>query len=151
MQLAQSTKLNSKGITQFVLFNAGGLSFLIVGYLVFVVLYGVFHWAWLPAKIVGDALGWTSNFVIQYFLAFGDTHKSRQPKVVFGKFTSISLLNLLLDYAIVAGLKQLGVSPFIGLLVASQFFTIWKWYWYKHWVFSDNKILRQANAAKRKK
>lgn len=129
------TKLSRKGIVQFVFFNAGGLAFFVVGYATFTLLFGIFHWHWLPAKIVGDTLGWTCNFVIQYFLAFRDERKGQHPKVVFGKFTTVSLLNLGIDYAIVAVLNWLGVSPFIGLIIASQVFTVWKGFWYKYWVF----------------
>jgi hypothetical protein len=46
-----------------------------------------------------------------------------------------SLFNIPIDYAIVGGLKWLGVTPFLGLWISSIFFTIWKWLWYKHWVF----------------
>lgn len=124
-----------KGVVQFVFFNAGGVAFFVVGYASFALLYGVAHWSWLPAKIVGDSLGWSTNFAIQYFVAFKEERKGHQPHVVAGKFTFISLVNLVIDYAIVGLLKQIGVSPFIGLIIASQFFTVWKWFWYKRWVF----------------
>jgi putative flippase GtrA len=129
------TKLSRKGMVQFVFFNAGGLAFFVIGYATFTLLYGLFHWSWLPAKIVGDSLGWSANFAIQYFLAFRDERKGQHPRVVFGKFTAISLVNLAIDYGIVGGLKWLGISPIIGMIVASQFFNIWKWLWYKYWVF----------------
>ncbi len=132
-------KPSKKGIVQFVFFNAGGVAFFVVGYGAFVVLYGPLHWSWLPSKIVGDALGWTANFAIQYFVAFRDERHGHKPHVVLGKFTAISLLNLGIDYAIVAVLNWLGVSPFIGLVIASQFFTFWKWFWYKHWIFKNSK------------
>ncbi len=131
----KATKLSRKGTVQFVFFNAGGIAFFVVGYASFSLLYGVLHWHWLAAKIVGDSLGWTVNFLIQYFLAFRDERKTDRPQVIFGKFAAISLVNLGIDYAIVGALNWLGVSPFIGLIIASQFFTIWKWLWYKHWVF----------------
>lgn len=133
------TKLSRKGVLKFAFFNAGGLAFFVVGYAVFSLLYGVFHWHWLAAKIVGDTLGWGCNLAIQYFLAFRDERQGQHPKLVLGKFTIVSLVNLVVDYAIVGGLKLLGVSPFIGLFVASSFFTIWKWFWYKHWVFRNPK------------
>lgn len=129
------TKLSRKGIVQFVFFSAGGTAFFIIGYATFTLLYGVWHWHWFPAKVVADTLGWAANFLIQYFLAFRDERKGTHPKVVTGKFTAISLVNLGIDYAIVAVLNWLGVSPFLGLIIASQFFTVWKWLWYKHWVF----------------
>jgi putative flippase GtrA len=117
----------------------GGAAFFIVGYAVFSLLYGLLHWDWLIAKIIGDTLGWLSNFAIQYFLAFREERKSQKRHVVAGKFTALSLINLVIDYAIVAGLKWLGVSPFIGLIIASQFFTIWRWLWYKHWIFKPHE------------
>lgn len=122
-------------MVQFMLFNAGGLAFFVVGYTVFAGLYGLAHWAWLPAKIVGDSLGWLCNFAIQYFLAFHEERRTGRPHVIVGKFTVISLVNLGIDYALVAVLAWIGLSPFIGLIIASQFFTVWKWFWYKRWVF----------------
>jgi hypothetical protein len=133
--LLKPTKPSRKGVVQFVFFNAGGAAFFVVGYAVFSLLYGVFHWHWFWAKVVGDTLGWACNFAIQYFLAFRDERQGQTPHVVTGKFTAISLTNLVIDYAIVGGLKWVGVSPFVGLVIASQFFTVWKWLWYKHWVF----------------
>jgi len=132
MRVKRPTK---KGVVQFVFFNAGGAAFFVVGYAVFSLLYGLLHWHWLLAKVVGDTLGWTTNFAIQYFVAFREERQGHQPRVIFGKFTLISLLNLGIDYGIVAGLKLIGLSPFIGLIIASQFFTVWKWIWYKFWVF----------------
>jgi putative flippase GtrA len=129
---------SKRGLLQFTYFNAGGIAFFVVGYLVFSLLYGVFHWYWLWAKIVGDTLGWSTNFAIQYFVAFREERRGHKPKVIAGKFTAISLLNLLIDYAIVGLLKFVGISPFIGLIIASQFFTAWKWVWYKHWVFKPS-------------
>lgn len=128
-------KPTKKGVVQFTLFNIGGWAFFIVGYATFALLYGLLHWPWLPAKIVGDSLGWLSNFAIQYFLAFREERQGHKVHVVAGKFTAISLLNLGIDYAIVGLLALAGVSPFIGMIIASQFFTVWKWFWYKHYVF----------------
>ncbi len=129
------TKPSKKTFLQFMIFNLGGVMFFVVGYLAFVVLYGFFHWSWLPAKLLADFLGWTTNYIIQYFWAFREERLHHKHKTVMGKFTVISLVNLLIDYAIVGGLNWLGVSPFIGMIIAANFFTVWKWLWYKHWVF----------------
>lgn len=137
--LLKSTKISRKGIVQFVFFSAGGTAFFVIGYATFSLLYGVLHWHWFPAKVIGDTLGWSANFAIQYFLAFRDERKGTHPHVITGKFTAISLVNLGIDYAIVGALNWLGVSPFLGLIIASQFFTVWKWLWYKHWVFKSHQ------------
>jgi hypothetical protein len=57
---------------------------------------------------------------------------------VLKKFVPFSLFNIPIDYAIVGGLKWLGVTPFLGLWISSLFFTVWKWLWYKHWVFRSS-------------
>jgi putative flippase GtrA len=124
-----------KTVKQFSIFNLGGVLFFVVGYGVFAVLYGLFQWSWLPAKIVGDGLGWLVNFVVQYFWAFSDERQGAKAHQIGGKFTAISVINLGIDYALVALLAWIGISPFIGLVVAANFFTLWKWLWYKHWVF----------------
>lgn len=111
--------------------------FFVVGYASFVILYGLFHWAWLPAKILADFLGWSANFLVQYFWAFRQEVKEHpQPHKVTVKFTAVSMMNLGIDYAIVAGLAWIGVTPFVGLILAANFFTVWKWLWYKHFVFA---------------
>ena len=133
--MKKPAKPSKKGVVQFVFFNAGGIAFFVVGYAVFTLLYGPLHWSWVGAKVVGDTLGWTVNFVIQYFLAFREERHGHKPHVIAGKFTVISLVNLVIDYALVGVLKWFGISPFLGLVIASQFFTLWKWVWYKVWVF----------------
>jgi hypothetical protein len=138
--LPRPRKPTKKGVVQFVFFNAGGLAFFAVGYTVFTLLYGLLHWQWFWAKVVGDTLGWTANFAIQYFVAFREDRQGHKPHVVAGKFTVISLINLAIDYAIVGALNWLGVTPFLGLIIASQFFTLWKWLWYKRWVFKPKAV-----------
>lgn len=126
-------------LAQFVLFNAGGAAFFVVGYAVFSLLYGMFSWRWWAAKMLGDLCGWTVNYLIQRYAAFREESKSQKEHHILGKFTAISLANVPLDYAIVGGLKWLGVTPFVGLFVSSWFFTIWKYVWYRWWVFTTKR------------
>jgi putative flippase GtrA len=115
----------------------GGVLFFVIGYGAFLVLYGLLHWPWLTAKILADFLGWSTNFVIQYFWAFGAEVKTHaHPHKIKLKFTAVSVMNLGIDYGIVALLAWVGVTPFIGLIIAANFFTVWKWVWYKHFVFA---------------
>lgn len=128
-------KPSRKGLRQFLYFNIGGAVFFGVGYVLFALLYGIAGWHWFAAKIIADLVGWTLNYLVQHYLAFQDTAKAQGHRSVLAKFIPFSLVNLVLDYGIVAGLAWLGVSPFIGLVVSSMFFTVWKWLGYKHWVF----------------
>jgi putative flippase GtrA len=138
-------KPSKKQLIQFGWFNLGGASFFIIGYAIFALLYGLLGVHWLPAKIIGDTVGWSTNFAIQYFIAFKEESRAQSKKSVTTKFTIFSLLNLAIDYGIVASLNSVGVSPFIGLFVASGFFTIWKWLWYKHWIFKKSAILDEKH------
>lgn len=124
-----------QGIKQFVIYNLGGAAFFVIGYGIFALLYGVFDMWWVLAKAIGDLCGWTANYLIQRHLVFHKESQGQRERIILGKFTLISAVNLLLDYLIVGGLKLLGVSPFLGLWLSSIFFTFWKYLWYKIWVF----------------
>jgi len=128
-------KPSKKSVIQFAWFNLGGVAFFVSGYGVFVVLYGIFSWRWWVAKIIADLTGWSINYLVQRFLAFREESKHHTEKKLFAKFSAISLVNVPIDYAIVGGLKLLGVTPFLGLWISSLFFTVWKYLWYKYWVF----------------
>lgn len=128
-------KPSKKTAWQFLLYNIGGAAFFIIGYLVFVLLYGVFSWRWWVAKIIADITGWLANYLVQRFLAFRHESKQHGEKKLLARFSLISIANVPIDYAIVGGLKLIGISPFIGLVVSSIFFTFWKFIWYKLWVF----------------
>jgi len=124
-----------RGVKQFVLYNIGGIAFFGVGYGLFALLYGIASWPWWVAKIFADLAGWTVNYLVQRHIAFRREAAGQRERTILGKFTAISLVNVPLDYAIVGGLKLLGVSPFIGLWLSSLFFTVWKYLWYRSWVF----------------
>lgn len=128
-------KPSKRTLWQFVLYNIGGMAFFATGYSIFVLLYGVFSWRWWAAKIIADLSGWAVNYLVQRFIAFRHEGKHHTEKKLFTRFSAISLINVPLDYAIVGGLKLVGVSPFIGLWISAVFFTFWKFAWYKLWVF----------------
>ncbi|HPR09616.1 MAG TPA: GtrA family protein [Candidatus Saccharibacteria bacterium] len=123
---------------QFLYYNLGGTAFFVVGYAVFALLYGLLHFDWVVAKVVSDGLGWLSNYGVQRYLAFHRSTRGQSHLALMKRLIPLSLFDIPLDYAIVGGLKWLGVSPFIGLVVSSAFFTIWKWIWYKYWVFAKH-------------
>lgn len=127
--------LSRAGIAQFMRYNVGGIAFFAVGYGVFVLLYGVFSWKWWAAKIVADLLGWITNYLVQRFWAFRHESRDHKEHKLLVRFSTVSLMNVPLDYALVGLLKFIGVTPFIGLWLSSLFFTFWKFVLYKHYVF----------------
>jgi putative flippase GtrA len=124
-----------KGAVQFAYYNLGGAVFFVSGYAVFALLYGLLHTNWLVAKVVSDMIGWLLNYAVQRYLAFGENSAGQSHMKLLKRLVPFSLVNIPIDYAIVGGLKWVGVSPFIGLIVSSLFFTVWKWLWYKYWIF----------------
>ncbi len=105
------------------------------GYLMFFALdkgLGLSLW-W--AKLLANITGWTVNYLLQRYWVFNDPKlKEKTTKVTF-RYGVITLVNFVLDYLIVAGLKEVGVTPYIGQFVSSGFFTVWNYLWYKLWVF----------------
>lgn len=128
-------KPSKKSVVQFAYFNLGGVAFFVVGYTVFAFFYGILSLEWWVAKIIGDFCGWTVNYLVQRFVAFSEESKNHTEKSLLKRFSIVSVANVPIDYAIVGGLKYIGISPFIGLWLSSLFFTVWKYIWYKWWVF----------------
>lgn len=115
----------------------GGLYFW-SGYGIFALGYSLFHWGWLPAKILADAIGWSLNYAVQRLWAFSDRIHLREMQHA-GRFITIEAIGFVMDYLIILGLKSIGITPYIGFFISAAFFTVWSYYWYKFWVFPEKK------------
>lgn len=122
-------------IIQFVEYSIGGGIFFWSGYLTFGLLYSVFHWQWWQAKFVADAIGWTLNYLVQRYWAFASSNLKTHEGQNRLRYIILSVVDTVLDYAIVGGLIYAGVTPYIGMFVAAGFFTVWNYAWYRWWVF----------------
>lgn len=123
-------------IIQFLEYLVGGGVYFWSGYAVFALTYSGLKWDWVWAKIVADIVGWTLNFLIQRYWAFNNPRLAKYAAMVTGRYLAITFVNLVIDYAIVASLKSIGVTPYVGLFTSSLFFTAWNYLWYRFWVFS---------------
>jgi putative flippase GtrA len=128
-----------KLLIQFAEYMVGGGVWFWSGYAVFAICYSGLHWQWWPAKILADAIGWTLNFVLQRYWVFADPRLVGQDKQVRIRYFALTAVNFLIDYAIVGGLKHVGITPYIGLFVAAGFFTGWNYLWYRFWVFKPER------------
>jgi len=124
-----------RNIRQFIAYFVGGTTYFWSGYLVFALCYSGFHWAWWPAKIAGDVVGWTLNYLVQRYWAFNSTSLKRHEGQTAEKYVLLTLFNFGLDYAIVGGLNAAGITPYIGFFISAGFFTVWNYFWYRFWVF----------------
>jgi putative flippase GtrA len=131
-------KLPSKRrIIQFLEYFIGGGVFFWSGYLTFSLCYGIFHWHWWQAKLLADAVGWTLNYLVQRYWAFSSNDLRRHEGQNRLRYIVVSVVDTILDYAIVGGLVAIGVTPYIGMFVAAGFFTVWNYILYRWWVFPE--------------
>lgn len=133
--MTKLTPRQRKLIIQFLEYMVGGGVYFWSGYVVFAALYSGFGVDWLWAKMVADAIGWTLNFLIQRYWAFNDPRLRNHNVEVTGRYVAITVANFIIDYAIIASLKYVGVSPYTGFFISSGFFTVWNYFWYRFWVF----------------
>lgn len=124
---------------QFAKYMAGGTLYFWVGYGVFAIGYSVLHVWWLWAKIAADAIGWTLNYIVQRYWAFNSDHMRLSEMAHASRFLIIESIGFVLDYLIIGGLKYIGITPYIGFFISSGFFTVWSYFWYKYWVFPEEK------------
>lgn len=113
------------------------------GYLMFFVLdkgLGLNLW-W--AKLLANITGWLINYVLQRYWVFNNPALAKNQTEVTGRYIIITLVDWVLDYAIVAGLKSVGITPYLGQFASSGFFTVWNYLWYKYWVFPE-KFTKKA-------
>jgi putative flippase GtrA len=133
-----------KLVVQFAKYMTGGGLYFWVGYGVFAVCYSGLHWAWLPSKLVADAIGLTLNYTVQRFWTFKDQiHLSEMQHA--GRYIFIESVGFVLDYIIIWGLNAIGISPYLGFFLSAAFFTVWSWLWYKYWVFPESGGKKQAH------
>lgn len=120
---------------------SGGVYFW-VGYAILNYLYyglgwknGALFW-W--ATIISNVAGWTINFILQRFWVFNNKSLKDHQTQVTTRYIIITLVDFVLNYFILFGLKQIGITPAIGQFISSGFFTIWNWFWYRLWVFPQH-------------
>ncbi len=128
-------KTKSKSIFQQVIeyLVTGGVWFW-TGYILIVLLDNHIGLFW--ANFVGNTIGVTLNFILERYWVF-KTKNSAKLGIATTRYVIYTALNAyLLNYLILKLLKEyFAIEPEISQFVASGFFTIWNFFWYKHYVF----------------
>jgi putative flippase GtrA len=132
------TKTNKKLSIQFIQYMISGGAYFWVGYLIFAFTWSGLGWSLWWAKLASNIVGWTVNFLMQRFWVFNNKGLKGHQTQVTGRYAIITLVDFVLDYCIVAGLRNLGLTPYLGQFVSSGFFTVWNFIWYRYWVFPSN-------------
>lgn len=137
-----------KEVIRFAEYMVGGTAQFWSGYAAFAVLdvlLGVSFW-W--AKALAYFVGVTVNFGLQRFWVFKQKRiTKRQVESTAEKFYGLMFLNFVLDLAIVGGLREFGLTPYIGQFVSAGFFTVWNYALFKIWVF--RKLRKNQRKVKR--
>ncbi len=127
-------KKTQKLIVQFIEYMIAGGVWFWSGYILIVFLDDRIGLFW--ANFIGNAVGITLNFLLQRFWVF-KTKKDSKIAFTAGRYVIYTALNaFLLNYIILYVLREfVGIKPEIGQFIASAFFTVWNYFWYKAWVF----------------
>ncbi len=98
------------------------------------------------ANFVGNAVGITLNFILERYWVFR-TKRPAALAIATKRYVIYTALNaFLLNYLILAGLRNIGIQPEIGQFIAAGFFTVWNYVWYKAWVFKGSKKPKRIRA-----
>lgn len=137
--MVKINKKTRKLLIQLTEYMVSGGAWFWFGYGAFAALDLVFGVAFWPAKIGSYVIGASFNFLLQKFWVFRTKKNTKKELGDSAKrYYSLMTVNFVLDQAIVGGLREVGISPYIGQFVAASFFTVWNWLWYSLWVFKKD-------------
>ncbi len=141
------TKQNTTGKTkklmiQFAQYMVTGGVWFWSGYIIIITLDNHIGLFW--ANLIGNAVGITLNFLLERYWVF-KTKKPAKLGIMARRYIVYTALNaFLLNYLILYVLQRNGIMPEIGQFIASGFFTVWNYLWYKKWVFKDQPKPRRT-------
>lgn len=124
---------------QIIKYLISGGGFFWSGYLAFAVFDGLLGFNLFIAKQLANVIGITVNYLLERYWVFRGVKTSKAERATrLPKYIAITLINFMIDYLIVLGLKDIGITPYLGQFVSAAFFTVWNFLWYKYWVFAHH-------------
>lgn len=151
MRLRRLKKKEVREVKRITEYLVSGGAFFWSGYGAFFVFDMLLGWSLWWATSISYLIGWTVNFLLQRYWVFANPKLKKHELEVTGRYIIISAVNVPINYFILATLKSVGITPYIGQFVSSGFFTVWNYLWYKLWVFSAKRKPPKVNLARRKK
>ena len=141
-------KKQIKEAKRFSQYMVGGGAQFWSGYAAFALLDAVLGIDFWPAKIAAYFVGVSLNFFIARYWAFGSKRFAKgQVETSAQRFYSLMFVNFIIDLAIVGGLRELGLTPYLGQFASAGFFTFWNYLLFKLWVFRKARKARKARFA----
>lgn len=148
-QTKEQKKRNRRLLIQLLEYMIAGGAYFWTGYLVFFIADKGLGWNLFASKMTANIIGWTVNFFLQRFWVFKNPNLKGKMAETGGRYAIITIVNFFLDYLIVAALKSVGITPYIGQFISSGFFTVWNYLWYRFWVFPEKDHI--ATSIKKRK
>lgn len=145
--MAKISRRRRKLLIQFGEYMISGGAYFWVGYILLDYFYYGLHWNLWWSTIVSNVIGWSVNFVLQRFWVFNNKSLRHHLTEVTSRYIFITLVDFVLNYFILYGLKTVGITPAIGQFISSGFFTIWNWFWYRLWVFPEKFARKKAKTS----
>lgn len=138
--------------TQIVEYMVAGGAFFWSGYVAFALFDAVLGMPLFVAKQLANLIGLTVNYILedQWVFKKGKSKKQYDRRRT-SRYVIITIINFGIDYLIVANLKEVGVSPYIGQFVSAGFFTVWNFVWYKYWVFAHHPSRKKGKRTVKRK
>jgi putative flippase GtrA len=134
------TKRSQKLLIQIAEYMVAGGAYFWSGYFIIVFLTPVIGLWW--ANIIGNGVGVTINFILERFWVFKGS-KKRNITEVSKRYIIFTACNFVINYFILSGLEGVGIKVAYGQFIASAFFTVWNFAWYKLWVFKGKPHLHR--------
>src|SRR5665213_3588328 len=106
-------------VTRFTEYLISGGAYFWAGYAMFFFFDKGLHAAFFWSKSVSTLFGWSINYGLQRFWVFNNPKLKAHKTAVTGRYIIITLVDFVLDYFIVYGLKQVGVTPYIGQFISA--------------------------------
>lgn len=145
--MAKKTKKEQrKVLIQFVEYLISGGAYFWSGYLIFFIADKGLHFNLWWAKLSANVVGWIINYTLQRFWVFSNKDLKKHSTQVTTRYAIITLVDFVMDYLIVAGLKNVGITPYLGQFASAGFFTVWNYLWYRFWVFPDQFKKKKTKA-----
>lgn len=140
--MANSSKKHKRNV-QIAEYLISGGAYFWTGYGAFALFWSFFHWSLWWAKLGANVIGWIINFLLQRYWVFKNPALREHNTEVTFRYIFITLVDFIMDYFIVYGLKQAGLTPYLGQFVSAGFFTFWNYFWYRFWVFPQKFVKRR--------
>lgn len=142
MKSKKITKKRRKLLIQFAEYMFTGGVWFWSGYILIVTLDNHIGLFW--ANFIGNAVGITLNFLLERYWVFRTKRPAKLGIATLRYIVYTALNAFLLNYLILYSLEEyVGLGPEIGQFIASAFFTLWNWYWYRTWVFRGKAKKKQ--------